>query len=37
LERRWGVRAPRNADRYLRLAARENLDGMLALRTLGSV
>lgn len=36
LERRWGVRPPRNANRYLRLAARENLDGMLALRMLGS-
>jgi tetratricopeptide (TPR) repeat protein len=35
LERKWGARAPRNADRYLRLAARENLDGILALRMLG--
>lgn len=35
LERKWGVRAPRNADRYLKLAARENLDGILALRMLG--
>jgi len=36
LERRWGVRTPRNANRYLRLAARENLDGMLALKMLSS-
>ena len=35
LERKWGVRAPRNADRYLKLAARENLDGILALQMLG--
>jgi tetratricopeptide (TPR) repeat protein len=36
LERKWGVRTPRNADRYLKLAARENLDGILALQMLGS-
>lgn len=36
LERRWGVRTPRSASRYLRLAARENLDGMLALKMLSS-
>jgi tetratricopeptide (TPR) repeat protein len=36
LERRWGVYPPRNVNRRLRLAARENLDGMLALRLLSS-
>jgi Flp pilus assembly protein TadD len=36
LEQRWGVRTPRGADRQLKLAARENLDGMLALKLLGA-
>lgn len=34
LERRWGVRSPRNADGYLRRAAQQNLDGMIALKLL---
>jgi tetratricopeptide (TPR) repeat protein len=36
LEGRWGARSPRRADGYLRRAARENLDGMLALRLLSA-